>query len=104
MLYGRATTARLDMDTPGLRPKTRGGGIWSDPTSLPARPAAVLILTGIWFGSYEATAELWLPPNTPSPLLPGPWTVITLGPDGNPVIAEAAQIAVSDVLETNRSD
>jgi hypothetical protein len=100
MLYGPTTTALLDPDTPGPTTRNRAEGLWPDPAPLPPRPAAVLILSGIWLGSHEATAELWLPPGRPSPLLPGPWTAVTLGPDRNLITAEPAQTRVSDVLGT----
>lgn len=98
MLYGPTTTTMLDPGTPAATTRNRGEGIWPDPVRQPGRPAAVLILRGIWLGSYEATAELWFPPGAPSPLLPGPWSIRTLGPDGQPVTAEPARIPVSDAL------
>jgi hypothetical protein len=78
MLYGRTTTTMLGPSTPVTTTHNRQEGIWPDPVPQPPRPAAVLILRGIWLGSPGATAELWLPPGTASPLLPGPWTVKTL--------------------------
>jgi hypothetical protein len=56
------------------------------------RPAAVLVLRGVWLGSHQPTAELWLPPESASPLLPGPKAVRTLGPDGHPVTVQPAQV------------
>ncbi len=82
MLYGRTTTTMADPTTPLATIRQRHEGIWPDPVPQPPRPAAVLTLRGIWLGSVGATAELWLPPDTTSPLLPGPWSIRTLGPDG----------------------
>jgi len=62
MLYGRTTTTMLDPSTPLTTTRDRAEGVWSDPIPRPPRPAAVLILRGIWLGSEGATAELWLPP------------------------------------------
>jgi hypothetical protein len=78
MLYGRTTTTMLGPSTPVTTARNRQEGIWPDPVPQPPRPAAVLILRGIWLGSEGATAELWLPPGTASPLLSGPWTEKTL--------------------------
>ena len=78
MLYGRTTTTMLGPATPATTTRNRQEGIWPDPMPQPPRPAAVLILRGIWLGSEGATAELWLPPCSASPLLPGPWAVKTL--------------------------
>jgi hypothetical protein len=90
MLYGPMTTTMLDPSTPLTTRRERNKGIWPDPVPQPPRPAAVLILRGIWLGLEGTTAELWLPPGTASPLLPGPWTVRTLGPDGHPATVESA--------------
>lgn len=84
-LYGRTLTTMADPTTPLATVRNRQEGIWPEPVPQPPRPAAVLILRGIWLGSAHATAELWLPPDTASPLLPGPWSVRTLGADGFPV-------------------
>ena len=84
MLYGRVTMRMLDPSTPVSATRDRTEGIWPDPVPQPPRPAAVLILRSIWLGSDRATAELWLPPGTASPLLPGPWNLRTLGPDDQP--------------------
>jgi hypothetical protein len=88
MLYGRTVTTMLDPSTPVTTIRDRTEGIWPDPVPRPPRPAAVLILHGIWLGSEGATAELWLPPGISSPLLLGPWRVRTLGPDDQPVTVE----------------
>jgi hypothetical protein len=69
MLYGPSTTTARD----------RSKGIWPDPLKQPPRPAAVLIVRGVWLGAHEASAEFWLPPGVASPLLPGPWDVRALG-------------------------
>ena len=92
MLYGRTATTMLDPSTPVTTTRNRAEGIWPDPVPRPPRPAAVLILRGIWLGSEGATAELWLPPGIASPLLPGPWQVRTLGPDDQPTTVEPASI------------
>ena len=73
MLYGRTVTTMLDPLTPVTTTRDRAEGIWPDPVPRPPRPAAVLILRGIWLGSEGATAELWLLPGIASPPLPGPW-------------------------------
>lgn len=84
-LYGRTITTMAYPATPLATIRNRQEGIWSEPVPQQQRPAAVLILRGIWLGSAHATAELWLPPDTASPLLPGPWSVRTLGADSFPV-------------------
>jgi hypothetical protein len=88
MLYGPTVTTMLDPSTPLTTTRDRAQGIWPDPVPRPPRPAAVLILCGIWLGSEGTTAELWLPPGIASPLQPGPWQVRTLGPDDQPATVE----------------
>jgi hypothetical protein len=88
VLYGPVTTTMLDPVTVLGAERERTRGIWPEPLRQPTRPAAVLILRGIWLGCRDATAELWLPPGKSSPLLPGPWTVRTIGPDGQPDTVE----------------
>jgi len=92
MLYGRTVTTMLDPSTPVTTTRDRAEGIWPDPVPRPPRPAAVLILRGIWLGSEGATAELWLPAGLASPLLPGSWQVRTLGPDDQPATVGPAGI------------
>jgi hypothetical protein len=82
--------------------RDRKKGIWPEPLKQPTRPAAVLILRGIWLGSHQATAELWLPPGAASPLLPGPWSVQTLGPDRQLVTIEAASAPAAGYLNLTR--
>ncbi len=55
MLYGRTVTTMLDPSTPVTTTRDRAEGIWPDPVPRAPRPAAVLILRGIWLGS-EGTA------------------------------------------------
>ena len=82
LFYGPVTTTMLDPATVLSAERDRTKGIWPEPARQPTRPTAVLVLRGIWLGCHEATADLWLPPGTSSPLLPGPWTIRTVGPDG----------------------
>ena len=82
--------------------RDRAKGIWPEPLRQPARPAAVLILRGIWLGCHDATAQLWLPPGTSSPLLPWPWTVRTIGPDGQPDTVEETSGTAADHLNPSR--
>ncbi len=96
MLYGRTATTMLDPSTPVTTTRDRAEGIWPDPGPRPPRPAAVLILRGIWLGSEGAKAELWFPPGIASPLLPGSWRVRTLGPDDQPATVEPAGIPPAD--------
>lgn len=98
VLYGPATTTMLDPLTVLGTDRDRTRGIWPQPLGQQARPAAVLILRGIWLGCHDATAELWLPPGTSSPLLPGPWTVRTIGPGGQPDTVEEASGTATDCL------
>lgn len=94
MLYGRTTTlGTLDLDTPGAMVRDRPEGIWPDPVPRPPRPAAVVILRGIWLAARAATAELWLPPGFESPLIPGPWSLWTLGPDDQAISLDPADSA-----------
>jgi hypothetical protein len=96
MLYGRMTTTMLNPSTAVATTRDRQEGIWPDPVPRPPRPAAVLILRGIWLGSEGATAELWVPPGTASPLLSGPWSLRTLGPGDQPATVEPADIPPAD--------
>ena len=98
VLYGPVITTMLNPVTVLGSERDRAKGIWPEPLRQPARPAAVLILRGIWLGCHDATAELWLPPGTISPLLPGPWTVRTIGPDGQPHTVEEASGTAADYL------
>ena len=59
MLYGRTTTTMLNLDTPGVTTRNRSEGIWPDPLPQSIRPAAVLILRGVWVGlAHQTAAEL----------------------------------------------
>ncbi|MGH3275776.1 MAG: hypothetical protein ACRDNZ_15800 [Streptosporangiaceae bacterium] len=98
MLYGPVTTTMLDPVTVLSAEWDRTKGIWPEPLRQPARPAAVLILRGIWLGCHEATVELWLPPGASSPLLPGPWIVRTAGPDGRLETVEEASGSAAHCL------
>ena len=102
VLYGPVTTTMLNPVTVLGAERDRTKGIWPEPLRQPARPAAVLILRGIWLGCHDATAELWLPPGISSPLLPGPWTVRTIGPDGQPDTVEEASGTAADHLNPSR--
>jgi hypothetical protein len=97
MLFGPVITTMLDPVTVIASERDRKKGIWPDPVKLPPRPAAVLILRGIWLDCREVTADLWLPPGVTSPILPGPWAIRTLGPDGRLGI-ETASLAIPDAL------
>jgi hypothetical protein len=97
-LYGPVTTTMLAPDTPLAAVRDRTKGIWAEPVRRPARPAAVLILSGIWLGCHQASASLWLPPGSSSPLLPGPWTVVGIDADGQPEIVAAATGTAADQL------
>jgi hypothetical protein len=101
-LYGPVTTTMLDPVTVLGAERDRAKGIWPEPLRQPIRPAAVLILRGIWLGCHDATVDLWLPPGTSSPLLPGPWTVRTIAPDGQPDTVGEASGTVSDCLNPSR--
>lgn len=98
VLYGPVTTTMLDPVTVLGAERDRTKGIWPERLQQSARPAAVLILRGIWLGCHDATAELWLPTGTSSPLLPGPWTVRTIGPDGQLGTVEEATGTAADHL------
>jgi len=98
MLYGPVTATMLTPMTVLSATRDRKRGIWPVPLSQPTRPAAVLVLRGIWLASHAATAELWLPPGATSPLLPGPWDVRTLGPDQQPVTIRTATALAADYL------
>lgn len=101
-LYGPVTTTMLDPVTVPGTERDRAKGIWPEPLRQPIRPTAVLILRGIWLGCHDATADLWLPPGTSSPLLPGPWTVRTIAPDGQPDTVGEASGTVADCLNPSR--
>lgn len=73
-----------------------GKGLWAGQG--PPKPAALLILRGVTPGMENTSAELWLPPGTPSPLLPGPWSTRSLGPDGQPTAPTAAATPIQQVL------
>lgn len=98
MLYGPVTTTMLDPVTVLAAERHRTKGIWPEPLRQPIRPAAVLVLRGIWLGCFQATAELWLPPGQSSPLLPGPWFARTVGPDGQLETVEEASGSTADCL------
>jgi hypothetical protein len=100
VLYGPVTTTMLSPLTVLSSERDRTKGIWPGSSQQQARPTAVLILRGIWFGCHNATAEVWLPPGTSSPLLPGPWIVRTLGPGGQITTVEEASGAASDYLNS----
>jgi len=102
MLYGPVTTTMLDPVTVLSAERDRTKGIWPEPARQPTRPAAVLILRGVWLGCHEATAELWLPPGTSSPLLPGPWAVRTVAPDGQLETVGEPSGTLSDCLNLIR--
>jgi hypothetical protein len=89
-LYGPVTPARS---------RDRKKGTWPEPISQPHRPAAVLILRGVWPAWHEATADLWLPPGASSPVLPVPWCIRTLGQDQQPVVTQAATQPAADYLK-----
>lgn len=99
MLYGPVNATMLNPDTVLSLERDRAKGIWPEPIGSPARPAAVLVLGGIWLGCHEATAELWLPSGTSSPVLPGPWIVRTIGPDGQLGTVEEATCTVAQCLD-----
>lgn len=84
--------------TPALS-RDRKKGTWPEPVSQPPRPAAVLTLRGIWPAWQEANADLWLPPGASSPVLPGPWSIRTLGQDQQPVITRVATQPAADYLK-----
>lgn len=98
-LYGPAAATMLDPDTVLSVTRDRTKGIWPQPLPQPPRPAAVLVLRGIWLASHQATADLWLPPGTGSPMLPGPWNIRTLGPDQQTVTTQAATPSPADYLK-----
>jgi hypothetical protein len=97
-LYGPVNTTMLAPDVPLVAVRDRTKGIWADPLQRPARPVAVLILHGIWLGCQQASATLWLPPGSSSPLLPGPWTVVGINADGQLGIVAAATGTAADQL------
>jgi hypothetical protein len=102
VLYGPVTTTMLNPVSVLGAERDRAKGIWPEPLRQPTRPTAVLILRGIWLGCHDATAELWLPPGISSSLLPGPWTVRTIGPDGQQKSVEEASGAAGDYLTPGR--
>ena len=59
MLHGPVTTTMLNPVSVLGAERDRAKGIWPEPPRQPVRPAAVLILSGIWLGCHDATAELW---------------------------------------------
>ncbi len=99
MFYGPVTTTMLDPATVTASARDRSQGIWAEPLRQPPRPAAVLILRGIWLNCRSATAELWLPPGVDSPVVPGPWDARTLGSAARQ-IEEAADVALADLLDS----
>jgi hypothetical protein len=103
VLYGPVTTTMLNPVTRLGAERDRAKGIWPEPLRQQSRPAAVLILRGIWLGCHDATAELWLPPGTSSPLLPGPWTVRTIGLDGQLHTVEEASGSAAGYLNPRPS-
>ena len=98
MLYGPVTTTMLGPVTVLAAERDRTKGIWPEPLTQPIRPAAVLILRGIWLGCHQATAELLLPPGQSSPLLPGPWIARTIDPHGQLETVEEASGSAADCL------
>jgi hypothetical protein len=102
VFYGPVTTTMLDPATVLSAERGRTRGIWPEPARQPTRPTAVLVLRGVWLGCHEATADLWLPPGTSSPLLPGPWTIRTVGPDGQLETVEDANGTPSRCLNLGR--
>ena len=92
------SSPRCSTRSPCWAPNGTGQGHLARAAPAAAPAAAVLILRGIWLGCHDATAELWLPPGTISPLLPGPWTVRTIGPDGQPHTVEEASGTAADYL------
>lgn len=90
MLYGPVTMTMLDPATVLSVTRDRAKGIWPQSLTPPPRPAAVLVLRGVWLASREATADLWLPPGTGSAVLPGPWTIRALSQDQQAVITQPA--------------
>jgi hypothetical protein len=78
--------------------RNRSKGAWPDPLGQSPRPAAVLTLRGVWPAWQEATADLWLPPGATSPVVSGPWSIRTLGQDGQSVITQAATQPAADSL------
>lgn len=97
MLYGPVTTTMLDPMTVLGSKRDRRKGIWRGLLKQPPRPAAVLILRGIWLDCGGATADLWVPPELDSPVLPGPWNTWSLVQDEE-LAVEAAGTSIADVL------
>jgi hypothetical protein len=97
-LYGPMLRFDETDGVPGTR-RDRRQGIWPEAPMPSPRPAAVLILRGIWNAVREATAELWLPVGADSPLVPGPWSVRTLGSDEQPLLVAPATKTVADCLD-----
>lgn len=95
MLFGPAQAAAAGPTGTSITRDT-SKGLWAG--QVPPKPAALLILRGVTPGMENASAELWLPPGTPSPLLPGPWTTRSLGPDGQPTAPAAAATPIQQVL------
>jgi len=95
MLYGPATATAGPSGISVSRDRSRG--LW--PGQPPPQPVAVLILKGVTLGQeHHAAAELWLPPGSSSPLLPGPWTTRTLGLGGLPTPPLVAATSIAGVL------
>jgi hypothetical protein len=97
MLYGPLVTTMLDPATVLRSERDRTIGIWREPLTLPPRPAAVLVLRGIWLDCSSATTDLWVPPVLASPVLPGPWNTWSLVHDDE-LAVEAAGVSITDVL------
>jgi hypothetical protein len=98
MLFGPAVTATAGSAGTTVT-RDHGKGLWPGQSS--PKPAALLILQGVIPGlEHQASADLWLPAGSPSPLLPGPWTTRTLGPDGQPTAPTAAATPIQQVLGT----
>jgi hypothetical protein len=98
MLCGPAVTATAGPAGTTITRDHRKG-LWPG-QSFP-KPAALLILQGVIPGlEHQASADLWLPVGSPTPLLPGPWTTPTLGPDGQPTTPTAAATPIRQVLDT----
>jgi hypothetical protein len=99
MLYGPVAMTMLDPATVLSVARDRTKGIWPQSLTRPSRPAAVLVLRGVWLASDEVTADLWLPPDADSPILPGPWNIRTLDQDQQSVIMQAATQPTADYLQ-----
>lgn len=98
LLYGPVTMTMLDPATVLSVTRDRTKGIWPHSLTQPPRPAAVLILRGVWLASHEATADLWLPPDTEPAVIPGPWAIRALSQDQQSVITQPAARRAVDYL------